>query len=733
MQSYIHDGLLVLSRRSCLLHRDAVGAQPPGTNQRSINNLRGTQGVLLRCTIETVRCALVSIASQPWDGETKAFLILASTWPHPICFFPWPLHYLWHLFGLAVLVVWLGTTSTNCKRGTQDNEATRGVFRRRVRIRVHPNAPPSATNAAMATWWTWILLLCVERARGASEFVDRNAPRAWKARLNPQDAPPVLFQPSANYYAELNITLPYGNITESLAAYVAENGNLRMDFNGGINSFSYTDGTSSEIEPTTLNLDGTNKTMQVQETCFVYPNHPLPTAKTPIFPDVSFYVLKEQTERVRGIDCWVWEHVQKEYTHDMLGTYRWYQSIEDGNPVRFYMMGRNILTFESHYDEYIIDYFKYEPLDSFPKHIFDPPKHMDCLEPPPQMGMKFKTALLDLHMFHPEAHLEMKKEKFDEHCANHGKIYEEPSEYAKRAVNFHHSLRLINTSNRKGLSYTLELNHMADWTPEERAMLLGRKRAPRPGPTSRAEGTYLPRNTVLPYNVDWRNHSAVTSVKDQGTCGSCWSFGAAGAMESHYYLKTGHLIDLSEQSLMDCSWNDGNLGCDGGYDYAAYNWVIDHGIPAEGAYGGYLNQDGVCHFAIEGSNVPTAAFITSYLNITSGDMHSLNDALAFEGPLSVSLNTPDSLYFYSHGLYYNSDCLSGEDDLDHTVLAVGYITVGEERYTIIKNSWSTNWGEDGYVYISQKDNICGIATEAVLVQIDWSQSKENGQDAIVQH
>lgn len=141
MQSYIHDGLLVLSRRSCLLHRDAVGAQPPGTNQRSINNLRGTQGVLLRCTIETVRCALVSIASQPWDGETKAFLILASTWPHPICFFPWPLHYLWHLFGLAVLVVWLGTTSTNCKRGTQDNEATRGVFRRRVRIRVHPNAP----------------------------------------------------------------------------------------------------------------------------------------------------------------------------------------------------------------------------------------------------------------------------------------------------------------------------------------------------------------------------------------------------------------------------------------------------------------------------------------------------------------------------------------------------------------------------------------------------------------
>eukprot|EP00894_Picocystis_sp_ML_P001851 jgi/Pico_ML_1/52368/g3080.t1 len=171
----------------------------------------------------------------------------------------------------------------------------------------------------------------------------------------------VAFQPSANYYAELNITLPYGNITESLAAYVAENGNLRMDFNGGVNSFRYTDGTSSEIEPTTLNLDGQNETLHVQQTCFVYPNHPLPAAKKPIFPDVSFYVLKEQTE---------------------------------------------------------------------------------------SMGMKFKTALLDLHMFHPEAHLEEKKGLFDQHCAEHGKVYEDPAEYAKRAVHFHHSLRLINASNR---------------------------------------------------------------------------------------------------------------------------------------------------------------------------------------------------------------------------------------------------------------------------------------------
>jgi len=595
------------------------------------------------------------------------------------------------------------------------------------------NALPIAMSGIRTAWWTWTILSCATKARGATEFADRKVQMGGNAGWYPTATGAVAFQPSANYYAELNITLPYGNITESLAAYVAENGNLRMDFNGGVNSFRYTDGTSSEIEPTTLNLDGQNETLHVQQTCFVYPNHPLPAAKKPIFPDVSFYVLKEQTESVRGINCRVWEHVQKEYTHDMLGTYRWYQSVEDGTPVRFYMMGRNILTFESHYDEYIIDYYKYTPVDRFPKHTFDPPKHMDCLEPPPQMGMKFKTALLDLHMFHPEAHLEEKKGLFDQHCAEHGKVYEDPAEYAKRAVHFHHSLRLINASNRKGLSYTLAPNHMADWTPDERALLLGRRRAPRPAPTSRAEGTYLPRNTVLPHNIDWRNQSAVTSVKDQGTCGSCWSFGAAGAMESQYYIKTGRLVDLSEQSLMDCSWNDGNLGCDGGYDYAAYNWVIDHGIPAEEAYGGYKNQDGVCHFAIEGSNVPTAAFITSYLNITTGDMHSLNDALAFEGPLSVSLNTPDSLYFYSHGLYYNSDCLSGEDDLDHTVLAVGYITVDGERYTIIKNSWSTNWGEDGYVFISQKDNICGIATEAVLVQIDWNQPAGKGQRVAMQH
>ena len=108
-------------------------------------------------------------------------------------------------------------------------------------------------------------------------------------------------------------------------------------------------------------------------------------------------------------------------------------------------------------------------------------------------------------------------------------------------------------------------------------------------------------------------------------------------------------------------------------------------------------------------------YLRSYANITDG-VSGLNDALANVGPISVSIDaTPDSFYFYQGGLYYNTDCKSGMDDLDHTVLAVGYTTVNGQIYSIVKNSWSDHWGDGGYVYISQQDNCCGVATQPTYV------------------
>lgn len=127
----------------------------------------------------------------------------------------------------------------------------------------------------------------------------------------------------------------------------------------------------------------------------------------------------------------------------------------------------------------------------------------------------------------------------------------------------------------------------------------------------------------------------------------------------------------------------------------------------------YLNANGACHVLDDG--VAKGASLAGYVNVTAGDLAAFNDAISTVGPLSVSIDaTPDDFYFYSGGLYNNVDCKSGENDLDHTVLAVGYSTPdgGNGKYVTVKNSWSTHWGEDGYVRIQQEGNLCGVATAA---------------------
>lgn len=179
------------------------------------------------------------------------------------------------------------------------------------------------------------------------------------------------------------------------------------------------------------------------------------------------------------------------------------------------------------------------------------------------------------------------------------------------------------------------------------------------------------------------------------------------------FLKTGVLTPLSQQNLMDCSWSEGNDACDGGLDTRGYEWMLKHNgdIAKESSYP-YTNADGYCR----ASSSVIGASITGYVNITTG-VDGLNDALNTIGPISVSIDAePDSFYYYQGGLYYDVDCLSGMGDLDHTVLAVGVVTESDgQRYSIVKNSWSTHWGDEGYVYISQENNCCGVATQPTYV------------------
>uniref|UniRef100_A0A8C8R9P9 Peptidase C1A papain C-terminal domain-containing protein n=1 Tax=Pelusios castaneus TaxID=367368 RepID=A0A8C8R9P9_9SAUR len=181
---------------------------------------------------------------------------------------------------------------------------------------------------------------------------------------------------------------------------------------------------------------------------------------------------------------------------------------------------------------------------------------------------------------------------------------------------------------------------------------------------------------------------AVTPVKDQAMCGSCWSFATTGAMEGAFFLKTGVLTSLSQQILIDCSWGFGNYGCDGGEEWSAYEWIKKHGgIASTDSYGSY-----------KGMACATSTSLT------------LKTAIYKNGPVAVSIDASHrSFSFYANGVYYEPKC---GDNLDHAVLAVGYGVLQGELYWLVKNSWSTYWGNNGYILMSMKDNNCGVATDA---------------------
>lgn len=203
---------------------------------------------------------------------------------------------------------------------------------------------------------------------------------------------------------------------------------------------------------------------------------------------------------------------------------------------------------------------------------------------------------------------------------------------------------------------------------------------------------------------------AVTPVKDQQSCGSCWAFSAIGAIEAQHFLKTGHLVSLSEQNLIDCSLSYGNSGCSGGWMNNAFKYVKEHGgIVSEADYS-YIGYDyGQCMQY----KYRIAAKVSGFVNIPSGNEKQLQEAVATVGPISVAVDASNpSFHHYSSGIYHDPSCRS--DVISHAMLVVGYGTDEfKHEYYIVKNSWGADWGEHGYIRISRNHmNHCGIASYA---------------------
>ncbi|KAL7834655.1 hypothetical protein SRHO_G00289020 [Serrasalmus rhombeus] len=261
-------------------------------------------------------------------------------------------------------------------------------------------------------------------------------------------------------------------------------------------------------------------------------------------------------------------------------------------------------------------------------------------------------------------------------------------------------------------TYRLGMNHFGDMTNEEfRQVMTGYKSSS--NRKSRGSLFMEPNFLEVPKQVDWREKGYVTPVKDQGQCGSCWAFSTTGSLEGQHFRKTGNLVALSEQNLMDCSRPQGNAGCNGGFADQGFQYVKDNnGIDSEESYPYLAKDDETCHYDPQFSS----ANVTGFVDIPSGNERALMKAVAAIGPISVAIDAShESFQFYQSGIYYEKEC--SREDLDHGVVAVGYGYEGADedgkKYWIVKNSWSKKWGNKGYIYMAKdRQNHCGIASSA---------------------
>jgi cysteine peptidase B len=291
---------------------------------------------------------------------------------------------------------------------------------------------------------------------------------------------------------------------------------------------------------------------------------------------------------------------------------------------------------------------------------------------------------------------------FQQFVKSHGRVYASASERARRFQTFVENMQRAEALAATNPSATFGMNEFSDVPASEfKIRHSGGKHYPAAAAAAAARAPAAEVFATLPPSSDWRTKGAVTYVKNQGQCGSCWSFSTTGNIEGQWFLAGNKLVAVSEQELVSCDTNDD--GCNGGLMDNAFNWLLSNTqgqIVTEASYP-YVSGGGSVP-SCDRSGKTFGAQISSYKDVAH-DETTMAAKLAVNGPIAIAVDAT-SWQTYTGGIL--SNCQSQQ--LDHGVLLVGFESSGSQPYWIVKNSWGKSWGENGYIRLAFGSNQCLI-------------------------